>query len=313
MKNIIISLNERDITFSYPLAQLGDLMSQYMKIPLVTEANWAGFKEPFDTVYLLAGSFGYCNFRLFVEEAMWTCKKFVFIQNDYRYPLANQLKNILKLKPEIEVEWWATSPEYQPCRGNAFFKVKPKFFDMNKIVWNPIAFADRFYREGLLYYGNARPDRVDTLMKYLETGLYPVSISATRRDLWRWYYLFKNKVPARFVTAFESLEEIQKYQMALFAVDDISQHQYETPSTKFYECLSAGIPMLFDVKCNYTFKTAGFDISKWIISQPEDVVSRLHDWDTIRKEQRNLLSRDFMKEFIIQFKETVCLKTSSQK
>lgn len=233
-----------------------------------------------DVLFIVNGMFGFCDFRDEIIELTKRSKKIVWIGNDYAIRIPSQLK-FIKTSAALIAQY-------------ANFEGLPVYFplDLNKLTYNhctPLSLPSVKY-EGLLYYGAYRKQRASMFDKYLcQTGLYTVMVSTSSRNIGA----FKQHNPnIRFMYNMPNLlNTIGAFQATVYIHDDMPDDILLTPANRFYECLSAGLLMLFDRNTISTFDHAGININPWVVDSPADVAAALADHDELLKQQQDALRK----------------------
>jgi hypothetical protein len=153
--------------------------------------------------------------------------------------------------------------------------------------------------QGLFYYGTHREGRVDYFERYFSKVLYPVYISTYGNTNTIEFSKYNKTI--KFVSAFDSIKQIASFSLSLYIEDKESHTLYCSPANRFYECLAAGLPMVFDRSCVNTMKTAGYDISDFVVDHSFDIMKNINVSRRLWGEQKNSWYRDYYKEFENEF------------
>jgi hypothetical protein len=288
--NIIILPNQNRPRFCYPPGQIAFYLAEKLQIPLVCDKNWEDYEAcdrasshgaQYDTIYLVSGAFGFCSFRQFIIGAVQRCKRLVYVQNDFTCPPPSQIKRLL---PSVPVkERWCNIPRFDKDDGSGFPQ-ETTYVNWNQLTWDPQPLVKPTV-PGLMYYGAMREGRRKYFDKYFETDLYPVTVSCSARAMKKWHeeYPTVDTEPL-----FDSFYDLQEYTATLYIEDELTHTQFNSPANRFYEAVSAGVPMLFDKKSVGTFEKAGISVydNGWIVDGPDDVRDALDRSHEIQVAQR---------------------------
>jgi hypothetical protein len=98
----------------------------------------------------------------------------------------------------------------------------------------------------------------------------------------------------------------------------MSHSEFHSPANRFYEMLSAGLPMVFQPECGSTMRKAGYNPEPWFVEKPRHValaMAKKHDilieqrkqWlEKARSERENLPSQ--LKAAMTKMEEAICEK-----
>jgi hypothetical protein len=90
--------------------------------------------------------------------------------------------------------------------------------------------------------------------------------------------------------------ELNGHGFGLYIEDARSHKQFHSPANRFYEMLSAGLPIVFEPDSRIMLKRAGFDPKDFIVRGMKDVYARVDERDDIAKEQRERWWRPFRQD-----------------
>ena len=100
-----------------------------------------------------------------------------------------------------------------------------------------------------------------------------------------------------FVTPFNNvITEAGKYAAAIYIEDEKSHTNFHSPANRFYEMLSAGIPLFFDHLCTRMLSRAEIIVpNEWCVGNGTDLANKLKTTDLVemRDEQQALWSKDY--------------------
>jgi hypothetical protein len=133
--------------------------------------------------------------------------------------------------------------------------------------------------EDLLYYGSWRHfgsrtrSRVEHFERYFKSPMVPITISSPMVK-------GKNKFAERYkhfnvahVDKFAKNlhQELARHGAGLYLEDVASHSEYHSPPNRFYEMLSAGLPIIFQPECGATLRKAGYDPTLYQARTPLEV------------------------------------------
>jgi len=218
------------------------------------------------------------------------CEYLIYINDDYTGSLPTQMRRAIANKPN-----WLIShvKDVVAKRGHLLswsWVSKYVYAPMNYASWKPLA-PRPFQRKGLLYYGSARPGRMHIIGKYLCTQLYETWLSCSPRARKKFA---EEGILCKEVDKLTIPDELQNYQASLYIEDEA--HYAWDPGNRFFECLSAGIAIIFAKETLASIQRNGYRVDDYVASCDEDVARLLLRSEEIRHEQRRLWARDYLAE-----------------
>lgn len=263
MKGIIINPN----SFNSVIAStnIAKFLSNKMKIPMYGKHNFKEIKKniTFEWVLLMNSGFGCVTDKEFGEWIADTVKKSakpVFICNDYKllYPCG-----YTRFIDPKKYTYWTTIPEYDGRLCKELIYV-----NWNKLTYQPSPVIPPKYTK-VIYWGAYRKSRISKFEKFLNHKLVTISTSSRAKKG------FIESCPnATLIPNFEHLyQSIKKYWYTIYLEDDTKK--YCSPANRFYEAISAGVPMFFQPESVNTFKKAGYDVSKYVIHDTNEFSKKI--------------------------------------
>lgn len=247
-----------------------------------------GASDKIDKLILVNGMFAFCDFRGQVVDLAQRAEQIIWIGNDYAIKVPSQLKKALAGRNNILVA------QYSHNEKDLFSDYY--LLDLNKLTYNPHQKPRPVQYEGLMYYGAYRESRAAMFQKYFAPNdHYQVFISTSTKNI----PAFKDHNPnIRFMQNMPNLvATIGQFQGTVYIHDDMPDGMEVTPANRFYECLSAGTLIMFDVATKPTFDKAGIDVTPWLVDSPERVGILLGRHDRLLKiQQTELRKRNYLDE-----------------
>lgn len=247
-----------------------------------------------DYAFVVSSASGFAD-PDFREQVGWIAAhagQYVFVQNDYMTSQAGQIGKHFDLMGKARSRIvWSTIPSQ--CKST-----RDAYINWNRLTWRPQP-RETPTHFGLLYYGALRRERIKYFKRYFSGDVpYLASISTSTRVSKKWKEFTAENV--RLIEPFDDvIVGMQDHQMSIYLEDEKSHRHFHSLANRFYECLSAQVPMAIDVSCRGSFGKAGltFDDS-WITRQPRDVVSLLERSDEVAELQQRRWSRDYMGDLV---------------
>lgn len=249
------------------------------------------FETKYDRLFVVNGPLAFCDFREQVQELCVNAKELIWVGNDYAIKMPKYIK---------DREHWVFSA----------YENKYGFKNHALVNWNQLTFYKNMKISnggiaGLTYYGAYRDDREVYFQRYLASKKYPVNVSTSARAKPSFE---KINPQIQFWNGKDLVPALSKFDTTIY-IEDVTSHKvYCSPANRFYESLSAGIGVLFDVNTEHTFDQAGIDVKKWIVRDDMDVKGFLKkDPKDLRKAQSVLREVDYQKKLKDEFTAALTL------
>jgi len=263
--------------------------------------------EPkYKTLFIVNGPMAFSDFLPEIAEMVNNCERIIWVQNDIiiKPPTTDPSKTRAESpfrkafanygKP---LDYWTTLPSMVKTDGSAYI-------NWNMLTYDPLQVMET-RSKSLLYYGAYRQDRDTYFRKYLGSTAYPITVSAPVMAAKKFHELNHT---IEIVKPFTDLiPAISSYAGTVYMEDIKSHTTYCSPANRFYECLSAGLPMFFDKGSVKTLEQAGYDVSPFIVKSPEDVYTLLNLHGKVQYEQLKW-RRDYRSELVEQLMKAVMEK-----
>lgn len=267
--------------------------------PLVWDAS-IGEQKP-DVLVIVNGAYAYCKHLAELSRAILAARRIVWIQNDYTIippkhdgDAASPFRRAFVQREEEgrpRMDFWTTCEKWASATKASAL-----------INWNALAYSDTpvdrsDVHPNLLYYGSFREGsgkstRVPYFDRYFAKPLWDTVISSPSKK-------FDKYVGPKLsvIRPFEGslLSGIASYGAGLYLEDRKSHEEYHSPPNRFYEMLSAGLPMLFQPECGGTLRRGGYDPQQFEVKNPLEISRRMEKREEIGAEQRKRW-RDSAKE-----------------
>lgn len=262
-----------------------------------------------DTLFIVNGPMAFCDFLPALADLVRRSKKVVFVQQDYTImppsatgsaetPFRKVFRD-LGLRPIF----WTTVQKNVQTGWDRYINWNQLTYDpqpLKPLVGPSPAASDpedepRFHQEPvLMYYGAYREKREPMFIKYFHNAPYIVSVSTTALRGKK----FKMIDPdIQIVEPFTGLGNMPKCSASLYIEDPKSSKEFHSPANRFYELLSAGIPIFFEES---TLKMLGqasiVPDPDWVVKRPQELYSKLNslDLDAMRQQQRDKWHADYV-------------------
>lgn len=269
---MILSMVKFKPRFNYPPDGIGLYVSERFGLPIIEKPG--NYDVP-DTVFGISGHFGFCSWRDDYVRIVQMAKRFVYLCNDYDPGLPSQLKRL----PNVEV--WSHIKDVDFVRPSHYVPWTALTLDVQRLQPPSIP--------GLMYYGALRKRRAPLFEKYLDPKTTWISTTARAAEKW----LLEGFV--RFKEPFKSWMDLAQHEWTIYMEDPNGGRAI---LNRFFECLSAGVPMLFTEESVETLQS--FGINPWpIVRERSDVkaaISALDRAAVVEVQRHQFLKRDWRSE-----------------
>lgn len=294
-----------------PSTRITRMIAEELDVP--TYWNTADVEEVQAKVLIIVnGAFAFCKVLPQLAVAIEAAKQIVWVQNDYTIippksesdaesPFRRAFNNRRKAG-KSHIHYWTT------CRGNAKATPLSSYVNWNALTFTPLDEKDRkrlrkMASADLLYYGsfrhtptmakggvdtlNSAQSRVRYFDRYFLRALMPVTISSAG---------LSGKPNENFVKRYPKATHVGKYQDdflesigshgAGLYVEDVKSHQeFHSPANRFYEMLSAGLPIIFQPEAVGMLGRAGLSVDEWTASTPQRVMELFENREKMGRAQ----------------------------
>lgn len=252
-----------------------------------------------DELYYVFGMHAFSDFREEMGALTKKTVKYIHIENDFTGGNLTQTERPMREKGSPAIFLTTIPSRIKNNRG--------VYINWNQLTWDPIPVQKlaplRQRISGMMYYGAFRKDRGEPFARYMSHDLFPLHVY-TGRNGKRDFAELNQRIHVND-RADDLINTITKHQFSLYIEDAYSTKRYTSPANRFYECLSAGTPILFDHLAIPTMLEAGFDVSDFAVSSPKDIVALLPHLDSIYKAQLTWRKTNFKECLKQDFKEAV--------
>lgn len=263
------------------------MISSEIDAPIVTEEDVG--EEPLDVLVIVNGAYAFSGKS--VLEALGTAVReariVVWVQNDYTIippkPDSGAMSPFRRafverrLGRKSDAMYWTTCEDWAKLPGSSYVNWNCLTFDEDAAGKNHPGGA-----EDLFYYGSFRENRRRYFDRYFASPGVPTTVSSPSKKFPENYpkITVVDKLPVGTLT-----EELARHGMGLYLEDRASHSHYHSPPNRFYEMLSAGIPILFQPECGGSLRRGGYDTTPWQASTSIQVRRALDSREKWGREQ----------------------------
>jgi len=250
--------------------------------------------RPYRYLLMYAGPYGFCSYLDSAAELVRKAWRIIGIQNDYTFTLP-KTRNTTVESPlrkafgerNHEIDYWTNCP--------FFIRTSRSYYiNWNVLTYEPVAPIEPV-KDKLVYWGSFRRGRVDSFLRYFnDPGTYPFVIAASSRVHEKYWELNK-KIPCRYPVEFPT--DLQKYSCSLYIEDDRTHWMFHSLANRFFEALSAGLPMFIDHLCLNTFQESGVLVKpEWVVKNSQEIAERWSIIPQMKIDQINYWRRDYIQD-----------------
>jgi hypothetical protein len=253
-----------------------------------------------DLLIIINGAYGFCKCLPELAQLVLTARRIVWVQNDYSIiPPKTDSKGVSPFRAAFRERHEAGLPHmdfWTTCEDWARFTP-----DSLYVNWNSLTF-DEYYdpeviarrrssksNNNLLYYGSFRDgsgksSRVKYFDRYFEAPKVHTIISSPAKGFRERYHSTQIQHEDAIKNDFYGV--LGGCGLGLYLEDRMSHERFHSPANRFYEMLSAGLPMVFQPEAESMMARAGFKIAPYIVGSARSVPNMMEGREEIGKKQR---------------------------
>lgn len=281
--------------------RIAKMISKELKLPLITEKEISDVKSPLDLLIIVNGAYAFCRCLPKLGALIRTARRVVWAQNDYTIipPPAESGAESPFRKAFRErhasrmpgIDYWTTiGPNSTATLLSSYVNWNCLTFDLeakdNQILkQRKDADNDLFYYGSFRDQGGMKSRRVE-FDRYFTDPVVPVTVSSPGLrgvNKFEKYYPKCTHVPK---IEGSLSPELVKHGLGLYIEDKMSHSEFHSPANRFYEMLSAGLPMVFQPECGSTMRKAGYNPEPWFVERSRHVAMKMSRKNEILIDQR---------------------------
>jgi hypothetical protein len=270
MKSVIFSFIPAKPTSMVASTRVARFVSETLEIPLVWDETIADYDKR-DVLFIVNGAYAFCKYLEQLSHAIVGAKRIVWIQQDYSIvPPINDgdaqspfrkafVTRREQGKPHLE--YWTT------CEKESKATPLSSYINWNCLTMEkPLRSA--YYHNTLIYYGSYRTGRTGYFDRYFATPQANTIISSPSKKFAEKYQLGNIKhigiVP-------DLCNWLREQGFGLYLEDKKSSREFHSPPNRFYEMMSAGLPMVFPQECCPMLRKAGYNPEPWVVKNEKEI------------------------------------------
>lgn len=247
-----------------------------------------------DHLFIVNGPMAFCDFLPALADLVRRARKVIWVQQDYTImPPAAQGKAetpFRKVFRDLELRpiFWTTVEKNIKTTRDRY------------VNWNQLTYAQQplkpLYLEQplLMYYGAYREKREPMFIKYFHRPSYIVNVSTTTLRGKKFKAIDKD---IHIVEPFTGLGNMPECSASLYIEDPLSSKEFHSPANRFYELLSAGIPIFFEASSLAMLAKGGIvPDPNWVVQCPTELYSKMvnTDLELMQVMQRDMWHADYV-------------------
>lgn len=304
--DIVVHMTECKPHSTVASARVARFISETLSILLVDTGARAesvlGSNATINRLIIVNGPMAFCDFLEPLSRLVKKAMTVIWVQQDYTImpPSADSkaespFRKVFadrKLRPIF----WTT------CEHNIKTD-QDKYINWNELTYRPQPILEEGVNK-VLYYGAFREKRLESFNRFFRDPKYPLAISTTTLRSKKFRELGTGEV---FVQPFDDVVVgARPYAASLYIEDERSHREFHSPANRFYEMLSAGVPMFFDHQCLPMLDKAGITVpDKWVVKDQAELSEKFGflDKKAAAQEQRDMWSSDYVHHLKQRLKE----------
>ena len=256
--------------------------------------------KPLDLLVVVNGAYAFSKHLEPFARAVKEAKRVVWVQNDYTIiPPKIESQGVSPFRAAFRERHEAGKPHmdfWTTCEDWQRFTPHSRYVNWNALTFDETAEAKKLTKRrkhsgnSLFYYGSFRggggkSSRQVYFDRYFLAPEVETIISSPAKQ-------FRERYTSNNVSHVDAIksnfyETLAKHGMGLYIEDRMSHERFHSPANRFYEMLSAGLPMVFQPECGTMLRRAGFDPTPYTARNSREVARLMEQREDIRTQQWN--------------------------
>lgn len=239
-----------------------------------------------DLLFIVNGAYGFCKVLEPLSMAILGAKRIVWVQNDYTIvpPINNgqatsPFRKAFVTRKKLgrsHLEFWTT------CEKESKATPLSTYINWNCLSMRAKPLTAAMTTNDVAYYGSYRKGREAAFQRFFKEPQCRMTISSPSKKFGELYA----KPTIQHVGVVDDLFKwLSERGLGLYLEDRKSHNEFHSPPNRFYEMLSAGLPMAFEEQAGMTLRKAGYNPANYLVSSPLTLARMLDNRTKIKKEQ----------------------------
>lgn len=272
-------------------------LSRKLSAPILSDDQIA--KTRLDLLVIVNGAYGFSKYLADLAVAVLAARRIVWIQNDYTIiPPKIESQGVSPFRAAFRerheqglphMDFWTTCADWEK------FTPSSRYVNWNALTFDPeyspkvIAERRSSAKSNLLYYGSFRggggkSSRQVYFDRYFMRPEVHTIISSPARQFRERYV--DEKIQHEDAIRDDFFGRLGTSGMGLYIEDRMSHERFHSPANRFYEMLSAGLPMVFQPECGTMMRRAGYDPMPYQVNNIRDIPRLMKRREEIGEAQR---------------------------
>jgi hypothetical protein len=288
MNSIIFSFIPATETSMVASTKVARFVRDELEIPLVWDET-IGEHRNLDALLIVNGAYAFCKHLEPLSHAILGAKNLIWIQQDYSIvPPINDGEATSPFRKAFvdrrnagksHLNYWTT------CEKES--KATPLSHYIN---WNCLSMEKKKNKHNknntLVYYGSFRQGRIKHFETYFRNPQCDIVISSPSQKFKHTFtsHKIKHCGPPEDLIAW-----LSNFGLGLYLEDRKSHSEFHSPPNRFYEMLSAGLPMVFQEQAGFTLRKAGYkEVENYAVRTALDVARKMDTRENIGAQQSEM-------------------------
>lgn len=268
--------------------RIASFVAEQLSVPIVDDEK-ISLRTDLDVLLIVNGAYAFSKTLPELAVAIRGARRVVWIQNDYTiippkaesgaespFRLSFRMRHDAKLPP---IDYWTTVAD------NTMLTKQSHYVNWNCLTFDEQKKPDGAHFGDVVYYGSFRSQRRRYFDRYFQRPSVKHTISSPSGDK------FRDSYPSNLITHEGKIAEdlggwLSRRGLGLYLEDRPSHSNYHSPANRFYEMLSAGLPIAFQPETGSMMRRAGYDPEPYFVSSPSQVGRMLAQRAKTASEQR---------------------------
>lgn len=264
-------------------------ISEQLQLPLIWDESIKDHRD-LDILILINGAYAFCKWLEALSYAIVGAKRIIWVQQDYTIitPINNGqatspfrrafVQRRLDGKPHLD--YWTT------CLRESKSTPLSRYINWNCLSMQEIEpLSDPL--PILVYYGSFRAGRTKYFDQFFRAPQVAVMISSPSKKFEQIY--MDPKINHCRPPDIDLILWLRRFGLGLYLEDRKSHSEYHSPPNRFYEMLSAHLPMVFQQQAGSTFLRAGYKgVEDFTVNTALNIRNKMDAREAIGKQQYKL-------------------------
>jgi len=247
------------------------LISKELKVPITTDLNIDEQPDKVDLLLIINGAYGYCRCLNRLGPLVERSERVVWVQNDYwiippkaqsgaESPFRLAFRNRAAAGKDHIHYWTTIKDNVKATKYSSYVNWNALTLD-DKVTESQIKARRVLAGDDVFYFGSWRDGRAKYFDRYFTNPIVNITISS---PLVKGKNKFAEKYKSPKIKHVDKITEnfytyLGARGMGLYLEDRKSHSEYHSPPNRFYEMLSAGLPIVFQSESGSTLRQAGYN------------------------------------------------------